>query len=61
MDMILKTMRNGCNPLDEMEQVLPAEHEDALNRYESAYKVIRQSEIQATAKSSTPQFRVEMR
>lgn len=45
MDMILKMMRNGCNPLDEMEQDLSAEHEGALNRYESAYKAIRQSGI----------------
>jgi len=43
MDMILKMMRSGCNPLDEMGQDLSPEHEDALNRYESAYNAIRQS------------------
>lgn len=45
MDMIQKMIRNRCNPLEELGQDLSAEHEDALNRYETAYKAIRQSGI----------------
>lgn len=45
MDMIIKMMRSGCDPLNELGADNSPEHEDAMNRYLEAEDALRHSGI----------------
>ena len=61
MDMILKMMRSGCDPLNEMGADNSPEHEAAMNRYLEAEDAIRHSGIDSELLTNYEKAIMELR